>query len=222
MLKVQSTWLFTHRWRDNSFVFISEMRYHIHYLHISDYCPNLCCHVNHNVSAVVLSGLLQVVGMSNLGRYFAHQGRMFLLHEPCLMDICYQLYPANFPSESSPLCHVFLRTHGAVDITFLFMIFLSVLTLCHMQTAPSRNWMRFTVSISYDDSHNITCSSIYIYIYIYIQGLVQQLIKVKSKVGNRCREWPEGSLFNTYNIEVRGRALLLSLHCSILPLIPTL
>ena len=47
-------------------VYISEMRYYVHYLHFSDYCPHLCCHVYHNVSAVVRSGLLQVVGMSNL------------------------------------------------------------------------------------------------------------------------------------------------------------
>ena len=38
---------------------------YLHYLHFSDYCPHLCRHVYHNVSDVVSSGLLQVVGMSN-------------------------------------------------------------------------------------------------------------------------------------------------------------
>ena len=37
---------------------------YLHYLYFSDYCPHLCRHVYHNVSAVVRSGLLQVVGMS--------------------------------------------------------------------------------------------------------------------------------------------------------------
>ena len=42
------------------------------------------------------------------------------------------------------------------------------------------------------------------------------------KVSNRSRGWPEGSLFNSYNIEVKKGALLLSLDCSTLPLIRTL
>ena len=79
------------------------MRFYVHYLHFSDYCPYLCRHVYHNVSVVVRSGLLQVVGMSNLTLYFAYQGRLFEFHEPCLMDVSYQLSPVNFPSVSSPL-----------------------------------------------------------------------------------------------------------------------
>ena len=47
------------------------------------------------------------------------------------------------------------------------------------------------------------------------------LFKV-SKVGDRSRGWPEGSLFNSYYTEVLGRALLLSLDCSTLPSIRTL
>ena len=58
-------------------VYISEMRYYVHYLHFSNYCPHLCRHVYHNVSAVVRSGLLQGVGMSNWTLYFAHWGRLF-------------------------------------------------------------------------------------------------------------------------------------------------
>ena len=53
---------------------------------------------------------------------------------------------------------------------------------------------------------------IYIYIYIYII----------SKVGDRSRGRPEGSLFNSYDTEVYGRVLLLSLDCSTLSLIRTL
>ena len=40
-------------------------------------------------------------------------------------------------------------------------------------------------------------------------------------VGNHSREQPEGSLFNSYNTEVLGSALL-SLDCSTLPFIHTL
>ena len=43
-----------------------------------------------------------------------------------------------------------------------------------------------------------------------------------SKVGDCSRGRLEGSLFNSYNTEVQGRALLLSLDCPTLPLIPTL
>ena len=43
-----------------------------------------------------------------------------------------------------------------------------------------------------------------------------------SKVGDCSRGWPEGSIFNSYYTEMEGRALLLSLDCSILPLIRTL
>ena len=84
-------------------VYISEMRYYVHYLHFSDYCPHLCRHVHHNVSAVIRTGLLQVVGMSNLALYFAHRGRLFKFLEPCFMDVSYQLSLVNFPSESFPL-----------------------------------------------------------------------------------------------------------------------
>ena len=38
-------------------------------------------------------------------------------------------------------------------------------------------------------------------------------------VGDQSRRWPEGSFFNSYYTNVLGRALLLSLDCSTLPLI---
>ena len=44
----------------------------------------------------------------------------------------------------------------------------------------------------------------------------------KSKVGDRSRRRPEGSIFNSYYTEVYGRVLLLSLDCSTLPSIGTL
>ena len=53
------------------------MRYYVHYLNFSHYCAHLCRHVYQNVSAVVRSGLLQVVGMSKLTLYFANLGRLF-------------------------------------------------------------------------------------------------------------------------------------------------
>ena len=58
-------------------VYISDMRYYVHYIQFSNYCPHHCRHVYHNVSAVVRSGLRQVVGMSNLTLYFAYRGRLF-------------------------------------------------------------------------------------------------------------------------------------------------
>ena len=53
------------------------MRYYVHYLHFLDYCPHLCRHLYHSVLAVVRASLPQVVGMSNITLYFAHQGRLF-------------------------------------------------------------------------------------------------------------------------------------------------
>ena len=41
-------------------------------------------------------------------------------------------------------------------------------------------------------------------------------------VGDLCRGWPEVSLFNSYFTEVLESALLFSLDCSTLSLIPTL
>ena len=76
--------------------------------------------------------------MSNFTLYFAYRDRLFKFHEPCLMDVSYQLSPVYFPSESSPLpspgieltlfgyvtganqcllplCHVSSSTHGTVE-----------------------------------------------------------------------------------------------------------
>ena len=77
---------------------------------------------------------------------------------------------------------------------------------------------------------------IYIYIYIYITFLSFHFFHTKpindsphffdklyrhflSKVGDLSQGQPEGSLFNSYYSEVLGRALLLSLECSTLPVI---
>ena len=38
-----------------------------------------------------------------LNPFFAYRGRLFSFHEPCLMDVIFQLSPVNFPTESSPL-----------------------------------------------------------------------------------------------------------------------
>ena len=109
-------------------VYISEMRYYVHYLYFSDYCPHVCRHVYHRVSAIIRTSLLQVVGMSNLAFYFTHRGRLFQFHEPYLMDVSYLLYPVNFPSESSPL------PIAGIDFTFLGYVTRSnqrLYSLCH-------------------------------------------------------------------------------------------
>ena len=51
--------------------------------------------------------------------------------------------------------------------------------------------------------HIVVSQYIYIYIYIYIY-----------KVGDRSREQPKGSLFNSYYTKVKRKALLISLGCS--------
>ena len=63
--------------------------------------------------------------------------------------------------------------------------------------------------------HEHTHIHIYIYIYIYRK-------KVSKYVGDHSRGWPEDSLYNSYDTQMYGRALLLSVDCSTLPLIRTL
>ncbi len=46
-------------------------------------------------------------------------------------------------------------------------------------------------------------------------------VVVSSKVGDRSQRRPEAPLFNSYYTDEFGRALLLSLNCFTLPLIPT-
>ena len=78
-----------------------------------------------------------------------------------------------------------------------------------MQTALSRIWTWFIVFNSNDDKDYTT--SAYIYKYIY-----------RRKVGDHSWGWLEGSLFNSNFTEVYGRALLLFLDCSTLPLMRTI
>ena len=63
------------------------------------------------------------------------------------------------------------------------------------------------------------CMYVYVYLFDYTHTHTHIYIYV---VGDRCRGRPEGSLFNSYYIEVLGRALLLCRDCSTLPLIHTL
>ena len=44
-----------------------------------------------------------MVGISNITLHFTHRGRLFLFHEPCLLDVSYKFSSVNFPSESSLL-----------------------------------------------------------------------------------------------------------------------
>ena len=67
------------------------------------------------------------------------------------------------------------------------------------------------MSLCVNSMHMRMCMYIYIYIYTYI-----------SKLGDRSRGRPGGSLFNSYNTEVKGKALLLSLDCSTLTPLLTL
>ena len=55
--------------------------------------------------------------------------------------------------------------------------------------------------------------------YLHTVKWFQELL---SKVGDLSRGWPEGLLFDSYYTEVLERALLFSLDCSTLPLIPSL
>ena len=57
----------------------------LYYLHFSDYCPHVSHHVYHNVSAVVRSGLLQVVGMSNFSRVL-HDGESYSVEKSGVAD----------------------------------------------------------------------------------------------------------------------------------------
>ena len=68
------------------------------------------------------------------------------------------------------------------------------------------------------DNHH-TIERIFIYIYIYIE---REREREREKFGNRFRGWDNGSHFNSYNVKVLGRPLLLSLDGSTLPLIRTL
>ena len=81
----------------------------------------------------------------------------------------------------------------------------------------------------------LICAGVYLSAERYSQHIQQSLatgayrqiyfhfpIYKSSKVGELNRGWFEGSLFNSYFTGVKGRALLLSLDCSTLPLIRTL
>ena len=58
------------------------------------------------------------------------------------------------------------------------------------------------------------------FVHVY-QNKTKQLQINVIKAGDHSRGWPEGSLFNSYYTKVWGRALLLFLDCSTLPLIRT-
>ena len=70
------------------------------------------CHVYHNISAIVCSGLL---GMSNLALYFTHQGRLFQFHKPSLMDVSYLLLIS--PLKVLHCLHQVLNSHSFGYVT---------------------------------------------------------------------------------------------------------
>ena len=61
-------------------VCISEMRYYVHYLHFSDYCPHFCRYVYPNVPAVVRSGLLHMRHSNHLQKAGAYNGRSVVIN----------------------------------------------------------------------------------------------------------------------------------------------
>ena len=76
----------------------------------------------------------------------------------------------------------------------------------------SRYQLKFEFTVyTHTETHTQTHTHTYIYIYNKV-----------SNVGDHSRGQPEGSLFNSYNTEVLGRALFLSLDCSTLHSIRTL
>ena len=87
----------------------------VHYLHFRTIVLIFVTMFITHVSAVERSGLLQVAGMSNLHLYFAHRGRLFLFHEPCLMDWQLSVISCNFPSENSPL------TSPGIELTLFWV-----------------------------------------------------------------------------------------------------
>ena len=102
--------------------------------------------------------------------------------------------------------------------------------LCLFQTISSKFAEPYHRSFSCQSMpwlHFLECCSKRVQVYIRLGTVLKFFytfihVICKSKVDDRCRWWLEGSLFNSYYTKVYGRALLLSLDCSTLPLILTL
>ena len=76
------------------------MRYYVRYLHFLDYCPHLCRQIYHNVSPIVCSGLLQMVGMLNLTLNFASSSTSHVLRH-WLDPVTYPKSVSSIPGEGS-------------------------------------------------------------------------------------------------------------------------
>ena len=78
--------------------------------------------------------------------------------------------------------------------------------------SPSRQGNSLSLSLSLSLTHTHT----YIYIYIHTQALIHTHIYICwwCMLSDRSWRWLKGSFFNSYNTELLGRALLLSLDCS--------
>ena len=76
-------------------------------------------------------------------------------------------------------------------------------------------WKEPELSSCHDDDDKVACT-------ILSSSSCHAISTDIIKVGDRSQGHPEGSFFNSYYTEVQGRALLLSLDCSNLPLIRTL
>ena len=142
------------------------------YLYFSDYCPHLCRHVYHNLSAVACSYLLQVVRMSNLALYFSTSHVLWMsvisyLHliSPLKVLHClHQLlnsysigYVTGANQHLYPLCHVSLRTAvfeflGIINLMSSATIFTSAhiaILLLSLQVFYQSSYCNFVVIIAF-------------------------------------------------------------------------
>ena len=126
----------------------------------------------------------------------------------CLITIMWSTEPSPFIQRLFLVVFVAVWTWvPKLDGTFIYAAFTSCMGWSHAQCVCALTTM--ILPDSGDTFHGFNWCG-----YIYVS--------CKSKVGDCSREWPEDSLFNSGNIEMSGRALLLSLDCSTLPLILTL
>ena len=116
------------------------------------------------------------------------------VHESKKKSIHNHTYPPYSLSLSLTHTHTHIHIHTRRHIYTHLLI-----------SRKERHWNRYIYARAWALSNNT-----FIYIYVVVV------------VGNGSQGQPEGSLFNSYYIELYGRVLLLSLERSTLPLIRTL
>ena len=99
-------------------------------------------------------------------------------------------------------------------------------------------WLKRCVSINHNkdknsspknhnqiNTHQASCPKFWqirLFLEWKLWDFIIEVLLFISKIGDRSRGWPEGSLFDSYYTKLLGRALLLSLDCFTLLLIRTL